>query len=76
MRIAVIALLVLVATGCGSGDPEGAPPEQTTTAVSEQTTDSSRDAAPALSGESLEGESLALGDFRGRAVLINVWSSW
>jgi hypothetical protein len=35
-----------------------------------------REPAPALSGESLAGEPVALADLRGRPVLINVWSSW
>ena len=35
-----------------------------------------REAAPALSGVTLDGDAIALGDFRGRPVLINVWSSW
>jgi hypothetical protein len=33
-------------------------------------------AAPAIAGTTLDGERLALADFRGRPVLVNVWSSW
>jgi hypothetical protein len=77
MRIGVLALVVLVlAAGCGSGDPQGAPPEETTTTAESPSTASAREAAPRLAGESLDGESVALDDFRGRPVLINVWSSW
>ena len=32
--------------------------------------------APALAGVTLEGKRLSLADFRGRPVLVNVWSSW
>lgn len=32
--------------------------------------------APALAGVTLKGKRLSLADFRGRPVLVNVWSSW
>lgn len=32
--------------------------------------------APAIRGVTLDGELLSLSDFRGRAVLVNVWTSW
>jgi peroxiredoxin len=32
--------------------------------------------APEISGRSLDGETISLGDFRGRPVVVNVWSSW
>lgn len=35
-----------------------------------------RPKAPAISGVSLEGKRIALAQFRGRPVLVNVWSSW
>lgn len=35
-----------------------------------------RPKAPAISGVSLEGKRISLAQFRGRPVLINVWSSW
>jgi hypothetical protein len=76
MRVAVALLVVLIAAGCGSSQEEALPPEQTTTAVEAATPSVDREAAPPLSGESLSGEAIALDDFRGRPVLINVWSSW
>jgi hypothetical protein len=77
MRIAVVALLALaVATGCGSSDEQTAPPEQATTSAEPPAAASTREPAPPLSGESLSGETIALQDFRGRPLLINVWSSW
>jgi peroxiredoxin len=36
----------------------------------------SRPPAPAIEGESLDGEPISLADYRGRAVFVNVWSSW
>jgi hypothetical protein len=77
MRIAAVALLALaVATSCGSSDEQTAPPEQTTMSAEPPAAASTREHAPPLSGESLSGETIALQDFRGRTLLINVWSSW
>ena len=76
MRVAVALLIVLVVAGCGSSQEEAAPPEQTTTVAEPATPGANREAAPPLAGESLKGETIALGDFRGGPVLINVWSSW
>ncbi len=36
----------------------------------------SRPKAPAITGVTLEGKKVSLAQFRGRPVLINVWSSW
>ena len=36
----------------------------------------SRPKAPPIVGKTLDGKRLALALFRGRPVLINVWSSW
>lgn len=69
MRIAVALLVAVVAVGCGGSD------EQTTSADMPASTPT-REAAPSLSGQSLGGEPITLGDFRGRPVMINVWSSW
>lgn len=35
-----------------------------------------RQPAPDISGETLDGEQLALSDFRGQVVVLNVWGSW
>ncbi|MGH1563766.1 TlpA family protein disulfide reductase [Mumia sp. DW29H23] len=37
---------------------------------------SEREPAPELSGETLEGEQVALADFAGKTVVVNVWGSW
>jgi uncharacterized protein YceK len=77
VRIAAVALLVLaVATGCGTMEEQTSPQPQTTTTTEAAASDSARDAAPQLSGTSLDGDPIALVDFRGRPLLINVWSSW
>ncbi len=75
------ALLALLAVGCGSGEGDEtaattSPQTQTVTATAPEETGSERPAAPPIEGESLEGETIALADFRGRPVLVNVWSSW
>jgi thiol-disulfide isomerase/thioredoxin len=35
-----------------------------------------RDAAPDLSGRTIDGEQLALSSFKGKVVVLNVWGSW
>jgi hypothetical protein len=76
MRIAVALLIAVVAAGCGSSDEQAASPQPTTTTTESVPSTPTRDAAPPLSGESLAGEPITLGDFRRRPVMINVWSSW
>jgi len=76
MRIAVALLVAVVAVGCGSSDEQTASPAPTTTSIETPAATRTRQAAPPLSGESLDGDPIALGDFRGRPVMINVWSSW
>jgi hypothetical protein len=72
----VAAACVLVAVGCGSGPTEEAAPPASTTTEVEQPSAADRPPAPALQGTSLDGERITLAAYRGRAVLINVWSSW
>ena len=76
MRFVVLLALLAMATvaGCGSETDESVAPAATVTeSVPPETT---REKAPALSGVTLDGTPITLGDFRGRPVLINVWSSW
>jgi hypothetical protein len=75
--VRAVALLLsvgaLLLAGCGNGDDEAATPPvdpSTTPATSD------RPPAPPIAGTALEGEPVALADFRGRPVLVNVWSSW
>lgn len=75
MRALAVALAfaaLAVATACGASESS---PEPTTTA---ETTTAAPDRAhaPELAGTTLDGDAIALGDFRGRPLMINVWSSW
>lgn len=73
--VAVLAVVVAtLAMGCGSSSDEAAPP--TATVTESPPANAAREAAPPLEGVSLDGTTIALGDFRGRPVLVNVWSSW
>ena len=67
LAVALAALVV----GCGA-ESETAPPPPTT-AAAEPT---GREPAPAISGTTLEGDTVSLDDYRGRPVFVNVWSSW
>jgi thiol-disulfide isomerase/thioredoxin len=37
---------------------------------------SHRDAAPDLSGKTIDGKSLDIADYKGKVVVVNVWGSW
>lgn len=75
LRVLAVALLVAaIVTGCGSSNEEAAPVVEPV--IESETIQSGRPRAPELSGTTLDGDSISLGDFRGRPVLINVWSSW
>jgi cytochrome oxidase Cu insertion factor (SCO1/SenC/PrrC family) len=70
----LVGALALVAVACG-GD-QSAQDTTTTTTTTETATGKHRPQAPPVAGTTLDGESLALADFRGTPVLVNVWSSW
>ena len=67
MRVSVVVLVLAVLAGCGGSDTPTAPETTPTTTAT---------AASQLAGTSLEGESISIDDFRGRPVLLNVWSAW
>jgi hypothetical protein len=69
--LVIAALAALVAVGCG-----GSSTEETTTPGVTVTTESAGQPAPEIEGVTIDGDRLALSDFRGRAVLVNVWASW
>ncbi len=76
VRVALATLaLALVLTGCSQsmGGSEGFVAGSGTVTVLPQ---DKRVPAPELSGESLDGEPLSLGDFAGSTVVLNVWGSW
>lgn len=66
-------LVAVIASGCGGSQDGAAPTVETPLAT---VTTAGRPPAPPLSGTTIDGESIALSDFQGRPVLINVWSSW
>ena len=77
MRSFAIALGLLAMAadaGCGSGTDEAVAPAATVTETTPPQT--TRETAPPLSGVTFDGDAVTLSDFRGRPVLINVWSSW
>ena len=63
MRLAVLFALVAAAAACG-GESETTAPATTATATK------------AVAGTTLDGEPISLDDFRGKPVVVNVWSSW
>jgi hypothetical protein len=65
-RVALLALIALLAAACGGSDDE---------AQTAGTTPAAREGV-ALEGETLGGEQLALADLRGTPVFVNVWASW
>ena len=76
-----VALLAVLAAGCGSESRDEAAPATSTrmeTGAPDATArkTSARPPAPAIAGTTLDGERLSLASFRGRPVLVNVWSSW
>jgi hypothetical protein len=77
--VVVLALLALLG-GCGGEEEAAAPAEPRGTAPPRETTpradEPKRPAAPEIAGVDLDGNTLSLASFRGRAVLVNVWSSW
>jgi hypothetical protein len=65
--VLTLAAAVLLA-GCGGGDDRAATPQPIATQAART--------APDISGTTLGGETISLGDLRGRPVVVNVWSSW
>ena len=67
--IAVVAL-ALSATACTSG---GGSDDGTEDFLGAKAMD---EPAPALAGDSVEGQPLALADLRGKVVVVNFWATW
>ncbi|WP_031511340.1 TlpA family protein disulfide reductase [Streptomyces megasporus] len=75
--LAALPLAVLAAVGCApqSEDaPSGGEAADRRQLLHIPAAD--RQAAPDVRGETLTGEELALADFRGKIVVLNVWGSW
>lgn len=67
LRALVALLAVLAVAGCGGGEPAADPAPAAPTEAAESSP---------VTGTTLDGETVSLADFRGRPVLVNVWSSW
>jgi hypothetical protein len=68
IRLALILVFALALAACGGS--EGVEPP------SGAATGSAPDAGVSLSGETLDGESLSLEEYRGKPLFVNVWASW
>jgi hypothetical protein len=73
LLVAFVAMLVGCGGGSGGGSEAASPPVASGDAPAPR---QAREKAPEIRGEALDGSSVTLSDFRGRAVLVNVWSSW
>ncbi|HEU5206215.1 MAG TPA: hypothetical protein VFT94_01280 [Gaiellaceae bacterium] len=69
----LVGALLMAGFGAACGSGSGA---ETTAAPPPPSERSTATRVPAIAGRSLDGARLALTDFRGRPVLVNVWSSW
>jgi thiol-disulfide isomerase/thioredoxin len=67
--VALTTVLVLSVTAC-TGDPQGG---QGNDFLGAKAMD---EAAPALAGDGLDGQPLALADLRGNVVVVNFWATW
>jgi hypothetical protein len=78
MRVLATLAGVLLVAGFGAACGGASGAETTTAAPSppSEPANVTRARAPAIAGRSLEGARLTLSDYRGRTVLVNVWSSW
>ncbi|WP_059005763.1 TlpA family protein disulfide reductase [Streptomyces specialis] len=74
---AVTAALALTACSGDQAGPSGGNSNivQGTGEITQVAADE-RDAAPDLSGETVDGDSLSLSDYRGQVVVVNIWGSW
>ncbi|WP_189151206.1 TlpA family protein disulfide reductase [Streptomyces lacrimifluminis] len=76
---ATVAASALALTACGSGGTSGGSGDTnfiTGTDGIATVAQGERDAAPDLSGPTIDGKQLDVADYKGEIVVINVWGSW
>jgi len=73
MRALLLAVAAVALAGCGGSEPELVETQPPPAGGPAATVPAADDP---IAGETLTGEQLALDDFRGRTVFVNVWSSW
>ncbi len=67
-RLALLLASVLALAACGGRSGEEGSPATATGVAAEQ--------GVSLGGQTLDGESLSLDEFRGKPLYVNVWASW
>ncbi|WP_069814420.1 TlpA family protein disulfide reductase [Streptomyces sp. TP-A0874] len=73
------AVAALTLSACGGGETAGGSADTrfvTGPGGIDTVPRKNRQAAPDLSGETIDGKQLNLADYRGKVVLVNVWGSW
>ncbi|GAB2742618.1 TlpA family protein disulfide reductase [Kitasatospora kifunensis] len=77
-RAALLTALAagLALTGCSSANSGGQSEFSTGTDGLGTVSPAGRKPAPAISGTDLEGKPLALSDYQGKIIVINIWGSW
>ncbi|NLU70260.1 TlpA disulfide reductase family protein [Streptomyces sp. HNM0574] len=77
--LAAVAASALAISGCGKGDTGSSSGQTKFVQGTGQITKAKageRQAAPDISGKSVEGKNLKLSDYKGKVVVLNVWGSW
>jgi|Tabmets5t2r1_1033131.scaffolds.fasta_scaffold40881_2 hypothetical protein len=64
-RVLLVLLAALALAACGGEESSPGP-----------ATGASSEAGISLAGQTLDGESLSLEEFRGKPLFVNVWASW
>jgi cytochrome oxidase Cu insertion factor (SCO1/SenC/PrrC family) len=77
-QVLMAVLCALAAAGCGGGGSGGqaASQDPAATRAEPPSATSGRERAPTIAGTSLDDQPISLADYRGRPVLVNIWSSW
>ncbi|MCX5332306.1 MULTISPECIES: TlpA disulfide reductase family protein [unclassified Streptomyces] len=76
---ATAAAAALTLTACSSGGKVGGSGDTnfiTGNDGVDTASEGKRDAAPVLSGKTIDGEQLSTADYKGKVLVVNVWGSW